>query len=160
METMEQMKRENLPNLLSETKRKARRDRYRVGFGEVLVQHMDEKGFSSMTLAPLTGMSDRTIRRMMYEEEYTPTREMVMAVCVALKLDLYDSLHLMKLSSYRLREDSPVDAIYLKILEHEGEYSVAEWNRALREIGMSPIGAGRSIPEKEIREKEHGDMER
>jgi hypothetical protein len=117
---------------------------------------MEEKGFTSGSLAPYAGMCERTLRRMKYENDYVPTREMVIAVCVALKLKLTESLNLIKLSSYRLREDSPVDAIYLKILSYEGEYSVSQWNKALKEIGVLPLGGGRYIPENEMGENVHG----
>ena len=64
----------------------------------------------------------------------------------ALKLNLYDSRALLRKSPFRLQEDSPVDAIYLKILEYEGKYSVQEWNRVLREIGEKPLGCSRQSP--------------
>ena len=71
---------------------------------------------------------------------------MVLSVCVALKLSICDSGILLRKSPFRLHEDSPVDAIYLKILEYEGKYSVQEWNRVLREIGEKPLGCARQSP--------------
>ncbi|MBP3896961.1 MAG: hypothetical protein J6D57_03880, partial [Mogibacterium sp.] len=115
----------------------------RADFCEKLAHYMEETGYSTMTLAPVTEMSDRTIRRMKGDDAYRPTKEMIMAVCVAMKLSIYDSRALLRASPFRLQEDSPVDAMYLKKLEYEGEYSVREWNRVLRDIGEKPIGCSR-----------------
>ena len=77
------------------------------------------------------------------DDKYEPTKEMALSVCVALKLSICDSRILLRKSPFRLQEGSPVDAIYLKILEYEGKYSVQEWNRVLREIGEKTLGCSR-----------------
>ena len=135
-----------LGNILKKTKLQVRTDIRNTGFGEMLAQYMKEAGYSCKSLVSIANMSDRTIRRMKSDDMYEPTREMVLSVCVALKLNLYDSRALLRKSPFRLQEDSPVDAIYLKILEYEGKYSVQEWNRVLREIGEKPLGCSRQSP--------------
>ena len=129
-----------LGDILKQTKLQVRTDIRRTGFGEMLAQYMKEAGYSCESLASIANMSETTIRRMKNNDDYLPTREMVISVCVALKLRIYDSRILLRKSPFRLQEDSPIDAIYLKILEYEGKYSVQEWNRVLWEIGEKPLG--------------------
>ena len=75
------------------------------------------------------------------EDEYQPTKEMIIAVCVAMKLGFYESLHLLRMSSFRLQENSPIDAMYLLILKYEGKYSVREWNKVLLDMGEKPLSS-------------------
>ena len=104
---------------------------------------MKEKGYSGTTLSEASCLSDRTIRRMKGDDTYEPTREMVIAVCVGMKLTMDESLDLIHKSAYRLRRDSPIDAVYLEILRHEGEYTVTQWNVALSMMGAKLLGGGR-----------------
>ena len=140
---MDEIERKNLGDVLKKARLKCRIESRRADFCEKLEQYMEETGYSSITLAPVAEMSDRTIRRMKGDDAYRPTKEMIIAVCVAMKLSIYDSRALLRASPFRLQEDSPVDAMYLKILEYEGEYSVRDWNRVLRDIGEKPIGCSR-----------------
>ncbi len=77
------------------------------------------------------------------EDEYQPTKGMIIAVCIAMKLGFDESLDLLKKSSFRLQETSPIDSVYLKILEYEGLYSVHDWNSILQDIGVKPLGCVR-----------------
>lgn len=109
---------------------------------------MDENGYTCKSLATKADLSERTIRRMKCEDEYRPTKEMIIAVCVAMKLDFNESLHLLRMSSFRLQENSPIDAMYLLLLKYEGKFSVREWNRVLLDIGEKPIGCMRKPSDK------------
>ena len=60
-----------------------------------------------------------------------------------MKLGYDESLDLLKKSSFRLQETSPIDSVYLKILEYEGLYSVHDWNNILQDIGEKPLGCVR-----------------
>ena len=136
-ETMELMKE------LSHRRDRARMKRVKEDFGELMERYMKEKGFSSETLARVSGLSDRTIRRMKGDDLYEPTREMVIGVCVVMKLTFDEASLLIRKSAFRLRDDSPVDAVYVEILESEGEHTVEEWNRALEMLGVRLLGGGR-----------------
>ena len=132
-----------LMKTLSKKRDAARIGRVREDFGEMMERIMKEKGFSGTTLSETSSLSDRTIRRMKGDDTYEPTREMVIAVCVGMKLTYDESLDLIHKSAYRLRSDSPIDAVYLEILRHEGEYTVTQWNAALALMGMKLLGGGR-----------------
>lgn len=133
----------DLMKQLTQVSNKARLTRRKEDFCEMMERYMKARKHSSRTLAQVSGISDRTIRRMKGDDTYEPTREMIIAVCVGMKLTLDESLDLIEKSQFRLRADSPIDAIYLEILENEGEYSVEEWNVALDMMGAKPIGGGR-----------------
>ena len=132
-----------LMKMLSQKRDDARIGRVKEDFGEMLERLMKEKGFSGTTLSEASSLSDRTIRRMKGDDTYEPTREMIIAVCVGMKLTLDESLDLIHKSAYRLRHDSPLDAVYLEILRHEGEYTVTQWNAALAMMGARLLGGGR-----------------
>ena len=134
---MDNKERADLGDILKKAKLKVRTDNQKTGFCEMLAHYMNEAGYSCKSLASIANMSEATIRRMKNVDDYMPTREMIISVCVALKLSIYDSRVLLRKSPFRLQEDSPVDAIYLKILEYEGKYTVHEWNTVLRKISAS-----------------------
>lgn len=137
---MGKTERADLANALKRAKTKAIIDNRMTDFGEMLAQFMSKTGYTCKTLAAISNMSEWTIRRMKHNSEYQPTKEMIIAVCVAMKLNVYESRALLKKSPFKLREESPVDALYLKMLEYEGEYSVNEWNMVLSDIGEKAIG--------------------
>ena len=128
---------------LSRRRDRARMKRVKEDFGELMERYMKEKGFTSGRLAAASGLSDRTVRRMKGDDLYEPTREMVIAVCVGMKLTFDEASLLIRKSAFRLRDDSPVDAVYVEILESEGEHTVEEWNRALEMLGAKLLGGGR-----------------
>ncbi len=132
-----------LMKMLSKKRDEARISRTREDFGEMLERLMKERGFSTRTLSYVSCLSDRTIRRMKGDDTYEPTREMVIAACLGMKLTMDESLDLIHKSAYRLRKDSPVDAVYLEILENREGLSVAEWNMVLDMMGMKNLGGGR-----------------
>ena len=132
-----------LMKMLSKERDAVRISRTREDFGEMMERLMKEKGYSGTTLSEASCLSDRTIRRMKGDDTYEPTREMVIAVCVGMKLTMDESLDLIHKSAYRLRRDSPIDAVYLEILRHEGEYTVTQWNVALSMMGAKLLGGGR-----------------
>lgn len=108
---------------------------------------MDENGYTCKSLATKADLSERTIRRMKCEDEYRPTKEMIIAVCVAMKLGFNESLHLLRMSSFRLQENSPIDAMYLLLLKYEGKFSVREWNRVLLDdYSIDPSNFGSNTP--------------
>ena len=145
-----------LSNMLDKTSKDARMRRSKEDFGEILERYMKDKGYSSAILGHIDGMSDRTIRRMKGEDKYEPTREMIIAACVGMKLSYDEAMYLMDRSAYRLRYDSPIDSVYLRILEYEGEYSVAEWNKALTALGMKELGGGRIQARPDMGDSAHG----
>ena len=115
---MDEIEYKILRDQLKDAKIRTRADRHKVGFGEMLEQLMDENGYTCKSLATKADLSERTIRRMKCEDEYRPTKEMIIAVCVAMKLGFNESLHLLRMSSFRLQENSPIDAMYLLILKY------------------------------------------
>jgi len=132
-----------LKKQLSRRSSRARMTRRKEDFGEMMERLMKERELSSPMLAARSGMSERTIRRMKGDDMYEPTREMVIAVCVGMKLTYDESSMLIRRSAFRLRDDSPIDSVYVEILESEGEYTVAELNEALALMGMKTLGGGR-----------------
>lgn len=101
---MDNNERADLGEILKRTKLKVRTDNRRIGFGEILAHYMTEAGYSSKSLASIANMSEATIRRMKNKDDYQPTREMVIAACVALKLKTYDSRALLRKSPFRLQD--------------------------------------------------------
>ena len=61
--------------------------------------------------------------------------------CVAMELGFNESMRLLRMSPFRLQENSPIDAMYLLILKYEGKYSVREWNKVLLDMGEKPLSS-------------------
>lgn len=138
---MDEIEYRTLRNQLKDAKRRIRIDRLKVGFSEELGQLMDENGYTCQTLATKAALSERTIRRMKCEDDYRPTKEMIIAVCVAMELGFNESMRLLRMSPFRLQENSPIDVVYLLILKYEGKYSVREWNKVLLDMGEKPLSS-------------------
>ena len=138
---MDEIEYKILRDQLKDAKIRTRADRHKVGFGEMLEQLMDENGYTCKSLATKADLSERTIRRMKCEDEYRPTKEMIIAVCVAMELGFNESMRLLRMSPFRLQENSPIDSMYLLILKYEGKYSVREWNKVLLDMGEKPLSS-------------------
>ena len=50
-------------------------------------------------------------------------------------------MRLLRMSPFRLQENSLIDAVYLLILKYEGKYSVREWNKVLLDMGEKPLSS-------------------
>lgn len=80
-------------------------------FGLALAHFMKERGVTIEGLAELTGVSDRTIRRMKDPKNEIYSLNVVVAVCVALHLNSYQGNMMLMLAGYTLK-NTKTDCMY------------------------------------------------
>ena len=114
--------------------------RFPVTFADTIAFIMKEKGISKTRLSIDSNMSERTIQRLRNDEEYSTTKQNVIALCVGLKLSLQESLALVERSPVRLILSSRQDAAYYEVLALEGRFGIEEINECLEAAGITPIG--------------------
>lgn len=106
-------------------------------FSEALTRFMDESNVTEEGLAELTGLAPKTIQRMRNPNLRTSLKS-VIAVCIALSLDLYNSLYLVHLAGFELT-NSREDKIYYFILGFAYKETVYDCNRMLKRLHMRPL---------------------
>jgi len=107
-------------------------------FCKALVHFMSICGVTIEQLAEETGLSEKTIQRMRNDPDRTPSLESVVAVCVGLHLNAYDSDMLLHLAGYQLT-NRKIDRIYRLFLNFAYKDSVADCNDMLIRLGMDPL---------------------
>jgi len=107
-------------------------------FGLALAHFMKERGVTIEGLAELTGVSDRTIRRMKDPKNEIYSLNAVVAVCVALHLTAYQCDMMIMLAGYRLK-NTKTDNLYRLFLNFAFKETVLECNNALIRCGLKPL---------------------
>lgn len=106
-------------------------------FSEALARFMKEREITEEDLAELTGLAPKTIQRMRNPNLRTSLKS-VIAVCVALSLDLYNSMYLIHLAGFELT-NSREDKVYYFILGFAYKETVYDCNRMLERLHMKPL---------------------
>ena len=106
-------------------------------FSEALTRFMKESDVTEEELSELTGLAPKTIQRMRNPNLRTSLKS-VIAVCVALSLDLYNSLYLVHLAGFELT-NSREDKIYYFVLGFAYKETVYDCNCMLKRLHMRPL---------------------
>lgn len=106
-------------------------------FSEALTRFMKESDVTEEELSELTGLAPKTIQRMRNPNLRTSLKSVV-AVCVALSLDLYNSMYLVHLAGFELT-NSREDKVYYFILGFAYKETVYDCNRMLERLHMKPL---------------------
>jgi len=108
-------------------------------FGKMLSYYMKEKNVTEEGLSELTGISDRTIRRMKRNDPNSrPKLENIVAVCIALHLYPHKSIMLINAAGYYFRNTSK-DKIYQFLIDSAYNKNVDECNEFLIRMGYEPL---------------------
>ena len=99
---------------------------------------MKERGVIIEGLAELTGVSDRTIRRMWDPKNEIYSLNAVVAVCVALHLKTYQCDMMLMLAGYALK-NTKTDNLYRLFLNFAFKETVLDCNNALIRCGLKPL---------------------
>ena len=106
-------------------------------FSEALTRFMKESNVTEEELSELTGLAPKTIQRMRNPNLRTSLKS-VIAVCIALSLDLYNSLYFVHLAGFELT-NSREDKIYYFILGFAYKETVYDCNCMLKRLHMRPL---------------------
>ena len=111
-----------------------------LSFADSLDAIMKEKKVSRSALAVEIGLSEKTISRIKNNDDYCTVKQIVIGICVALRLTPAEAFALFSKSSHRLRMTCAQDVAYFHILSTCGAYSLSQVNDLLEERGFELIG--------------------
>ena len=118
-----------------------REQEYPASFSRTIEIILKEKNMFPKDLADLLNVHRRTIYRMLQDDEYQTTKQMVIGMTVVLKLTPQEAFALLDKSGYSLRMTSAQDAAYFSIISTCGQYNIEEINDVLEDKGFLMIGA-------------------
>ena len=111
-----------------------------MSFADTLVMIMNRKKMTRSKLAAMSTLSENTISRMRSSDDYCPTKQMVLAVCVALELSPVEAISLFEKAGLSLKLTNAQDVAYYYILCNCGGYSIDDINDVLYDNGFEMIG--------------------
>lgn len=106
-------------------------------FNKEFTRIMETNKVTVEQLSSLSGLEPKTIQRMRRSKQSTSKRSII-AACVALNLNFYNSTYLLDLAGYKLT-DSIEDRAYSFILQLAYRETVGDCNRMLKRLGLKPL---------------------
>lgn len=110
-------------------------------FAESLVQLMTRKKVSNRQLADASLVGEKTIQRLRNDEEYRTTKQVVLGLCVGLKLTLPEAEDLLDKSDFKLNTMKTDDYIYKCVLGVCAMNSIYEINEMLAAHNVQLLGS-------------------
>lgn len=107
-------------------------------FQKLLNRHLEDKEITIERLSELTGIPDRTIRRMKNEPNRRSTLEHIIAICIALHLMPSESDDLIAAAGYTLKNTKEEKAFQF-LIDCAYNETVGECNAFLSKMGFNPL---------------------
>ena len=117
-----------------------RQQSYPGAFSRTVEAILQEKKMYPKDLADLLNVDRRTIYKMMQDDEFQASKQMVIAIAVVLKLSPHDAYALVDKAGIRLRMTSAQDAAYFSVISSCGVYDLEDINAVLSDKGIAPLG--------------------
>lgn len=107
-------------------------------FRKLFEQYLDRSGVTMEDLSELTGIPDRTIRRIKNEPERRPTLEHLIAICIALHLLPSESEKLITAAGYSFKE-TPKERALRYLIDCAYDQTVEDCNEFLKKMDFKPL---------------------
>ncbi len=115
---------------------KARREK----FAEVLLRMIREKGMTEPQCYKNARVDRRTFSKIINKENYMPSKEIVLALAIGLRLNLEETKELVEASGWALSKHFVLDLIVEYCIKNE-EYDIATINDVLWAFGQELLGS-------------------
>jgi hypothetical protein len=110
------------------------------GFRDLLFKFIDDQNKADAEVYKSALLDRRLFSKIRASEDYHPNKKTVIALSLALKLKLEQSLQLLKSAGYSLSDSSVYDLVIVYCIVHK-IFVIDEVNRILNEFKLAPLGS-------------------
>ncbi|MBQ4406770.1 MAG: helix-turn-helix transcriptional regulator [Bacteroidales bacterium] len=117
-------------------------DRLEDSFGTLLIKAINKRGLNNADVYKDANIDRRLFSKIISNEGYSPTKGTVLALAIALKLNLDETTSFLKSAGYALSHSSKSDLVVEYFIgETNGNYNIDIVNDALEHFGQPPLGS-------------------
>ena len=117
-------------------------DRLEDSFGTLLIKAINKRGLNNAEVYKDANIDRRLFSKIISNEGYSPTKGTVLALAIALKLNLDETTSFLKSAGYALSHSSKSDLVVEYFIgETNGNYNIDIVNDALEHFGQPPLGS-------------------
>lgn len=109
------------------------------GFRDLLFKFIDDNNQVDAEVYKKALLDRRLFSKIRSNQDYHPNKKTVIALLLALKLELEQSLQLLKAAGYSLSESSVFDLVIVYCITHK-IYDLDKVNEILEEMQLTPLG--------------------
>jgi hypothetical protein len=110
------------------------------GFRDLLFKFIDDNNQVDAEVYKKALLDRRLFSKIRSNEDYHPNKKTVIALLLALKLELEQGLQLLKAAGYSLSESSVFDLVIVYCVTHK-LYDLDKVNEILQEMRLTPLGS-------------------
>jgi len=107
-------------------------------FSDMLLRLIDEKGYTDTEIYKRANIDRKLFSKIRCNSDYNPSKKTVIALCLALRLSLDETLDLMNAAGFGLSHSSKTDIIFEYFIDN-GIYDLYRLNEALVHFGEKEI---------------------
>ncbi len=111
----------------------------KLTFNQVLFEYIDGKKAADADIYKRAGIDRRHFSKIRSNPEYRPGKNTVVALALALRLDVENACRLLQSAGYSLTDSETFDLVILFCLQ-KGIYELHEVNSALDYFSLKPLG--------------------
>lgn len=110
-----------------------------ISFSDLLFRYIKEKNISEVDCYKKAGITAQHFSKIRSDRSYRPTKNTVIALAIALKLNLPETKELLRAAGFAFTHANKADMIIEYFIINEN-WNLMEINEALDSYGIDPVG--------------------